>query len=46
MGLLGDGLTNKQIARRMCLAEEVVRYCVSRLLVKLGVARGVHVRLA
>ncbi len=46
LALLGDGLTNKQIARRMGLAEEVVRYGVSRLLVKLGVARGTHVRLA
>jgi len=37
-------LTNRQIARRMRLAEEVVRHCVSRLLVKLGVARGARVR--
>ena len=44
LGLLADGLTNRQIARRMRLAEEVVRHCVSRLLVKLGVARGARVR--
>ncbi len=40
LALVGDGLTNKQIADRMSVAEEVVRNRVSRLLVKLGVARG------
>jgi two-component system response regulator DevR len=39
LGLLGDGLTNKQIADRTLLAEEVVKNQVSRLLIKLGVAR-------
>ena len=39
LGLLGDGLTNKQIADRTFLAEEVVKNNVSRLLIKLGVAR-------
>ncbi len=39
LSLLGDGLTNRQIAERTLLAEEVVRNHVSRLLVKLGVAR-------
>ena len=39
LGLLGDGLTNKQIADRTFLAEEVVKNHVSRLLIKLGVAR-------
>jgi two-component system response regulator DevR len=39
LGLLGDGLTNKQIADRTLLAEEVVKNHVSRLLIKLGVAR-------
>jgi two-component system, NarL family, response regulator DevR len=37
--LLGEGLTNKQIADRMFVAEEAVKNSVSRLLVKLGVAR-------
>jgi len=39
LALLGEGLTNKQIADRMLLAEESVKNQVSRLLVKLGVAR-------
>lgn len=39
LGLLGDGLTNSQIADRTSLAEEVVKNRVSRLLIKLGVAR-------
>ena len=39
LGLVGDGLTNKQIADRTLLAEEVVKNHVSRLLIKLGVAR-------
>lgn len=39
LGLLGDGLTNKQIADRTSLAEHVVKNQVSRLLIKLGVAR-------
>lgn len=39
LGLLSDGLTNKQIADRMSLADEAVKKHVSRLLVKLGVAR-------
>ncbi|WP_304528396.1 response regulator transcription factor [Mycobacterium sp. E796] len=37
--LLGDGLTNRQIADRTLLAEDVVKNHVSRLLVKLGVSR-------
>ncbi|HTY30762.1 response regulator transcription factor [Mycobacterium sp.] len=37
--LLGDGLTNRQIAERTTLDEEVVRTNVARLLVKLGVGR-------
>ncbi len=37
--LLGDGLTNSQIAERTLLAEEVVKNHVSRLLTKLGVGR-------
>jgi len=39
IGLAREGLTNKQIADRMLLAEESVKNQVSRLLVKLGVAR-------
>ena len=39
LALLGEGVTNKQIATRMLLTEEVVKNQVSRLLVKLGVAR-------
>jgi two-component system response regulator DevR len=39
LALLGDGLTNRQIADRTLLAEDVVKSHVSRLLVKLGVAR-------
>lgn len=37
--LLGDGLTNKQIADRMFLAEKTVKNYVSRLLTKLGMER-------
>ena len=44
LGLLGDGLTNKQIAERTFLADQVVKNHVSRLLKKLGVARE-HSRL-
>lgn len=36
---LGEGLTNKQIAERMCLAEKTVKNYVSRLLAKLGMER-------
>ncbi|MBF6542416.1 response regulator transcription factor [Nocardia brasiliensis] len=37
--LLGEGLTNRQIAARMFLAEKTVKNYVSRLLSKLGVQR-------
>ncbi|WP_458315365.1 response regulator transcription factor [Mycolicibacterium brisbanense] len=37
--LLGEGLTNKQIADRMFLAEKTVKNYVSRLLSKLGMQR-------
>ncbi|KIA61033.1 response regulator transcription factor [Nocardia vulneris] len=37
--LLGEGLTNRQIAGRMFLAEKTVKNYVSRLLAKLGVER-------
>ncbi|WP_067903143.1 response regulator transcription factor [Nocardia vaccinii] len=37
--LLGEGLTNRQIAQRMFLAEKTVKNYVSRLLTKLGMER-------
>ncbi|WP_067901793.1 response regulator [Nocardia vaccinii] len=37
--LLGEGLTNRQIAQRMFLAEKTVKNYVSRLLAKLGMER-------
>ncbi|SNS56975.1 response regulator transcription factor [Rhodococcoides kyotonense] len=37
--LLGEGLTNRQIAERMFLAEKTVKNYVSRLLAKLGMER-------
>lgn len=39
LGLLNEGLTNKQIADRMFLAEKTVKNYVSRLLAKLGMER-------
>ncbi|MGO9380574.1 MAG: response regulator [Mycobacterium sp.] len=39
LDLLGEGLTNKQVADRMLVTEETVKSYVTRLLVKLGVAR-------
>jgi two-component system, NarL family, response regulator DevR len=39
LALLGEGLTNKQIATRMFLAEKTVKNYVSRLLAKLGMER-------
>ncbi|MFI6172484.1 response regulator [Nocardia sp. NPDC051052] len=39
LDLLGEGLTNRQIAGRMFLAEKTVKNYVSRLLAKLGVER-------
>ena len=35
--LIGEGLTNRQIATRLCLAEKTVKNYVSALLAKLGV---------
>ncbi|MEV6899963.1 response regulator transcription factor [Amycolatopsis sp. NPDC051372] len=37
--LIGEGLTNRQIAERMFLAEKTVKNYVSRLLAKLGLER-------
>ncbi|MEU4669647.1 response regulator transcription factor [Amycolatopsis sp. NPDC023774] len=39
LDLIGEGLTNRQIAERMFLAEKTVKNYVSRLLAKLGVER-------
>ena len=39
LSLLGEGLTNRQIAARMFLAEKTVKNYVSRLLGKLGMQR-------
>ncbi|MEU8900035.1 response regulator transcription factor [Nocardia sp. NPDC048505] len=39
LALLGEGLTNRQIAARMFLAEKTVKNYVSRLLAKLGMER-------
>jgi DNA-binding NarL/FixJ family response regulator len=37
--LVGEGLTNRQIGERMCLAEKTVKNYVSHLLAKLGMQR-------
>lgn len=39
LDLLGEGLTNRQIAQRMFLAEKTIKNYVSRLLTKLGLER-------
>lgn len=39
LDLLGAGLTNKQIAEKMLVPEDSVKTYVSRLLVRLGIAR-------
>ncbi len=39
LDLLGEGLTNRQIAQRMFLSEKTVKNYVSRLLTKLGMER-------
>ena len=39
LGLIGQGLTNRQIAERMCLAEKTAKNYVSSLLAKLGMHR-------
>ncbi|AXB44538.1 response regulator [Amycolatopsis albispora] len=39
LGFISDGLTNRQIAARMNLAEKTVKNYVSRLLTKLGMQR-------
>jgi DNA-binding CsgD family transcriptional regulator len=39
LALIGQGLTNRQIAERMCLAEKTAKNYVSSLLAKLGMHR-------
>lgn len=45
LDLIGEGLTNRQIAGRMYLAEKTVKNYVSRLLSKLGMERRTQVAL-
>ncbi|WP_329361780.1 response regulator transcription factor [Streptomyces sp. NBC_00669] len=42
LGLIGEGLTNAQIGKRLYLSEKTVKNNVSRLLAKLGVERRVQ----
>ncbi|MFJ8159517.1 response regulator [Streptomyces sp. NPDC096136] len=42
LDLIGDGLTNRQIAKRLYLSEKTVKNHISRLLGKLGVERRVQ----
>jgi DNA-binding NarL/FixJ family response regulator len=42
LGLIGEGLTNRQIGARLYLSEKTVKNNVSRLLAKLGVERRVQ----
>ncbi|WP_103889451.1 response regulator [Actinacidiphila yanglinensis] len=42
LGLIGEGLTNRQIGERLYLSEKTVKNNVSRLLAKLGVERRVQ----
>jgi DNA-binding NarL/FixJ family response regulator len=43
LGLIGEGLTNRQIGERMFLAEKTVKNYVSHLLAKLGLERRTQV---
>ena len=43
LDLIGEGLTNRQIAERMYLAEKTVKNYVSRLLSKLGLQRRTQI---
>jgi DNA-binding NarL/FixJ family response regulator len=40
--LIGEGMTNRQIAEHLFLAEKTVKNCVSSLLAKLGLTRRVQ----
>lgn len=42
LDLIGEGLTNSQIGKRLYLAEKTVKNNVSRLLAKLGVERRIQ----
>lgn len=42
LGLIGEGLTNRQIGGRLYLSEKTVKNHISRLLAKLGVERRVQ----
>ncbi|MFB6816649.1 response regulator [Streptomyces sp. NPDC056347] len=42
LGLIGEGLTNRQIAKRLYLSEKTVKNHISRMLGKLGVERRVQ----
>jgi DNA-binding NarL/FixJ family response regulator len=42
LGLIGEGLTNRQIGGRLHLAEKTVKNHISRLLAKLGVERRIQ----
>lgn len=43
LDLIGEGLTNRQIAERMYLAEKTVKNYVSRLFSKLGMQRRTQI---
>lgn len=42
LGLIGEGLTNRQIGKRLYLSEKTVKNHISRLLAKLGVERRIQ----
>ncbi|MQY10161.1 DNA-binding transcriptional activator DevR/DosR [Streptomyces sp. RB5] len=42
LGLVGDGLTNRQIGERLYLSEKTVKNHISRMLAKLGVERRIQ----
>ncbi|MGW1071196.1 response regulator [Streptomyces sp. NPDC002537] len=42
LGLVGEGLTNREIGKRLFLSEKTVKNHVSRLLAKLGVERRIQ----
>ncbi|MFF4161502.1 response regulator [Streptomyces sp. NPDC001678] len=42
LGLIGDGMTNRQIAERLYLSEKTVKNHISRMLAKLGVERRIQ----
>lgn len=42
LGLIGEGMTNRQIGKRLYLSEKTVKNHISRLLAKLGVERRIQ----